>query len=89
MPRNYKRKTTKGDTPADVMERASRKVVDEKKSLRDVAKDFEEIALAVVVVTDVIAGEYTAAADIGTVEPASVAVREVDDVAAVVRDTAI
>ncbi|CAI9718648.1 Hypothetical predicted protein [Octopus vulgaris] len=37
MPRNYKRKTTRGDTPPDVMERAARKVVNEKKSLRDVA----------------------------------------------------
>ncbi|CAI9723626.1 transposable element-derived 1-like [Octopus vulgaris] len=41
MPRNYKRKTTRVDTPPDVMERAARKFVDEKKSLRDVAKDFE------------------------------------------------
>ncbi|CAI9718632.1 Hypothetical predicted protein [Octopus vulgaris] len=37
MPRNYKKKTTRGDTPPDVMERAVRKVVNEKKSLRDVA----------------------------------------------------
>ncbi|CAI9720505.1 Hypothetical predicted protein [Octopus vulgaris] len=41
MPRNYKRKTTRGDIPPDVMERAARKVADVKKSLRDVAKDFE------------------------------------------------
>ncbi|CAI9724690.1 Hypothetical predicted protein [Octopus vulgaris] len=37
MPRNYKTKTTRGDTPSDVIERAARKVADEKKSLRDVA----------------------------------------------------
>ncbi|CAI9737973.1 Hypothetical predicted protein [Octopus vulgaris] len=37
MPRNYERKITRGDIPPDVMEKAARKVVDEKKSLRDVA----------------------------------------------------
>lgn len=30
-----------GDNPPDVMETAVRKIVDEKKSLRDVVKDFE------------------------------------------------
>ena len=39
--RTYKRKTNRGNTPQDVMERAVREVLIEKKPCRAVAKDFD------------------------------------------------
>ena len=41
MPRNYKRKTTHGQTPPDVMERAVREVLVTGRQVRTVATEFE------------------------------------------------